>query len=64
MADIVFKIVAVLTTLIGVSGVLLTLFAAALGAVTNYDAAKEAARFAMVPAIIAAVGVFLIVKAF
>ena len=64
MADIVFKIVAVLLTLGGLVTTALIVFASLIGGVTNRSAAEETIRWALLPAAFAALGVFLCFKAF
>ena len=64
MADLVFKIVAVLLTLGGVLGAALIVFASAMGSVTNQSMGEEMIRWALVPAAVAAFGVYLCFKAF
>ncbi len=64
MADIVFKIVAVLTTLGGFASAALMFMAIAMGSVTNHAEAERALPWVLVPVAVGAVGVFLCFKAF
>lgn len=64
MAEIVFKIVAVLLVLGGVVGTAFIVMASAMGSATNYTEAEKAIRWALVPAAVFALGIYLCFKAF
>ncbi len=64
MADIVFKIVAVLMALGGFASAALMFMAIAMGGVTNRTEAERSLPWLLVPLGVGAVGIFLCFKAF
>lgn len=64
MAEIVFKIVAVLLVLGGGAGTAFIVMASAMGSVTNYAEAEKTIRWALVPAAVFVLGIYLAFKAF
>lgn len=64
MADIIFKIVAVLTTLGGFAAALLMFVAIMMGGVTNRAEAERTLPWVLLPVAVGIVGIWLCVKAF
>lgn len=64
MADIVFKVVAILVMAGGFITAALIVFASAMGSATNMTEAEKTIRWSLLPAAIGLFGIFLVIKAF
>lgn len=64
MADVVFKIVAVLMLAVGIMTTVLMWLAAAMGAATNYAKAERTMRKIWIPIVVMFIGLLLCVEAF